>query len=47
LKTEGSLTVPDTFELITEVDAMEASYQVVWRSRSEVGVRFLGRKPKL
>jgi hypothetical protein len=42
LKAEGSLTVPDTFELIIEVDGMEASCEVVWRSGHEVGVRFLG-----
>jgi hypothetical protein len=34
--------VTDTFELIVEVDGMEASCQVVWQSGSEVGVRFLG-----
>jgi hypothetical protein len=41
LRVEGSLTVPDTFELIIELDGLEANCQVVWRSGSEVGVRFL------
>jgi hypothetical protein len=47
LKTEGSLTVPDTFELVIEVDGMEASCEVVWRSGREVGVRFLGAPRKV
>jgi hypothetical protein len=42
LRVEGSLSAPDTFELIIEIDGLEASCEVVWRSKSEVGVRFLG-----
>ena len=42
LRVEGSLTIPDTFELIVEVDGLEANCQVVWRKGNEVGARFLG-----
>src|SRR5215468_6488085 len=44
-KTEGSLTLPDTFELIIEVDGTEGSCEVVWQSGRELGVRFLGARP--
>src|ERR1700674_595133 len=47
LKVEGSLSVPDTFELIIEVDGLEANCEVVWRSTNEVGVRFLGAPRKV
>lgn len=47
LKVEGSLSVPDSFELIIEVDGLEASCEVVWRSTNEVGVRFLGAPRKV
>lgn len=33
--------VPDTFELIVELDGIEAVCEVVWRRGSVVGVRFL------
>ncbi len=42
LRVEGSRTVPDTFELIIELDGLEANCQVVWRKANEVGVRFVG-----
>jgi PilZ domain len=42
LRLESSLGVPDTFELIIETDGFEADCEVVWRSKNEVGVRFLG-----
>jgi PilZ domain len=42
LRTEGSLNIPDTFELIIEVDGLEANCEVVWRKGNEVGARFLG-----
>lgn len=41
LRIEGSMTVPDTFELIIELDGLEAPCQVVWRKGGEVGVKFL------
>jgi hypothetical protein len=44
---ESSLTVPDTFELIIDIDGLEANCQVVWRSGTEVGVRFLGAPRKV
>jgi hypothetical protein len=42
LRAEGSLSLPDHFELIIELDGLEANCEVVWRRGSEVGVRFLG-----
>ena len=42
LRAEGSLSIPDTFELIIESDGLEANCQVVWRKGNEVGARFLG-----
>ena len=41
LRVEGSVSIPDTFELIIEVDGLEADCQVVWRKANEVGVKFL------
>ena len=41
LRVDGSVAIPDTFELIIEVDGLEADCQVVWRKGSEVGARFL------
>ena len=31
LRVEGSMTVPDTFELLIPLDGLEAPCQVVWR----------------
>lgn len=42
LRIDSSLTVPDTFELIIDIDGLEADCQVVWRAKNEAGVRFLG-----
>jgi len=42
LRVEGSVTAPDTFELLIQLDGLEANCQVVWRSGSDVGVKFLG-----
>jgi hypothetical protein len=39
--------VPDTFELIIEVDGLEADCEVVWRSKNEAGVRFLAAPRKV
>jgi hypothetical protein len=41
LRVEGSVNVPDTFELIIETDGLEANCQVMWRKANEVGVKFL------
>jgi hypothetical protein len=41
LRVGSSVGIPDTFELIIEVDGLEADCQVVWRKADEVGVRFL------
>lgn len=41
VRTDGSISVPDTFELIIESDGLEADCQVVWRKANEVGVKFL------
>jgi hypothetical protein len=47
LRMESSLVVPDTFELIVEIDGLEANCEVVWRSAGEVGVKFLGAPRKV
>ena len=39
--------IPDTFELIVELDGLEAPAEVVWRSTGEVGVRFLAAPTKV
>jgi hypothetical protein len=41
LRIEGSLDAPDTFELIIELDGLEANCEVVSRKAKEVGVRFV------
>ncbi len=42
LKTMGSIALPDTFELIIELDALIVPCEVVWRTTNEAGVRFTG-----
>lgn len=42
VRVEGSISAPDTFELIIDIDGLEAHCQVVWRKSNEIGVRFLG-----
>ena len=42
VRVEGSVSAPDTFELIIDIDGFEANCQVVWRKGNEIGVRFLG-----
>jgi len=42
VRVEGSVTAPDTFELIIDIDGFEANCQVVWRKANELGVCFLG-----
>lgn len=41
LKVEGSVSAPDTFELLIPLDGLEANCQVVWRAGAELGIRFL------
>jgi hypothetical protein len=41
LRIDTSVTAPDTFELIIDLDGMEANCQVVWRKGTELGVKFL------
>jgi two-component system response regulator len=41
LQVKSSAGVPDTFELIVELDGLEAHVETVWRRTSEIGVRFL------
>jgi hypothetical protein len=47
IRVESSLSVPDTFELIIEMDGLEANCQVVWRNGKEVGVKYLGAPRKV
>lgn len=47
LRSEGSVNIPDTFELIIELDGFEADCEVVWRRGSDLGVRFLGAPRKV
>lgn len=47
LRVEGSLTLPDLFELIIEMDGLEADCQVVWRKANEAGVKFLAAPRKV
>lgn len=42
IRSEGTLNIPDTFELIVEIDGTEADCEVVWRKGNEIGVRFVG-----
>ena len=38
---EGSIGAPDTFDLIVELDGLEAKCEVAWRRGKDIGVRFL------
>ncbi|MGI9424789.1 MAG: PilZ domain-containing protein [Hyphomicrobiaceae bacterium] len=38
--------IPDTFDLIIDLDGLEARCEVVWRKDKEVGVRFVGAPRK-
>ena len=42
LRIEGSVTEPDTFELLIALDGVEANCEVVWRREADIGVRFIG-----
>jgi hypothetical protein len=41
LRAEQAIGVPDTFDLIIDLDGLEASCAVVWRKDNEFGVKFL------
>lgn len=41
VRVDGSVSPPDTFDLIVQIDGLEASCRVVWRNGPEVGVQFL------
>ena len=41
LKVGDRALVPDTFILMIELDALEVDCEIVWRSRNEVGVKFV------
>ncbi len=44
---DSTLSIPDTFELIVELDGIEADCEVVWRTGNELGVRFQGEPRRL
>lgn len=41
IRMDGTLTAPDTFELIVELDGLEANCEVVARTGNEIHVRFV------
>jgi PilZ domain-containing protein len=41
LRAEGTINVPNTFELLIELDGFEVNCEVLWRKDKETGVRFL------
>src|SRR5262245_47523315 len=47
LRIEGSIAAPDTFELIIEIDGLEAPCEVVSRRGNEVSVRFTSPPRKI
>lgn len=47
LLVDGSIGAPDTFELIIDMDGVEADCRVVWRRGKEVGVVFVGGARKV
>ena len=40
VRVEGSAHVPNAFELIIEIDGLEAQCEVAWRKDREIGVKF-------
>jgi hypothetical protein len=40
LRVDGSISAPDTFDLIIKLDGLEAHCVVAWRKDGEIGVRF-------
>lgn len=47
LLTKGSIAIPDTFELLIELDGAAYPCEVIWRKPTEIGVRFTGPMRKL
>jgi hypothetical protein len=43
LRVAASASVPDTFDLIIELDGFEVSCCVLWRTTTDVGVRFVSK----
>lgn len=43
IKTPGDQQVPDTFQLLIELDGLAADCEVVWRNDGQVGVQFIGQ----
>lgn len=41
VRVDGSISAPDTFELLIPIDGLEANCEAAWRKGNEVGVRFL------
>ena len=41
LRCEGSVNLPDHFDLIIDLDGIEVQCEVIWRNRNEIGVRFV------
>lgn len=42
LQVSETAAIPDTFELIVELDGLEVPCEVVWREKNRVGVKFTG-----
>ena len=42
VRSDNVANIPDTFDLIIDLDGLEARCEVVWRKDMEVGVRFVG-----
>ena len=40
--TDGTIDVPDTFQLYVELDGLTADCEVIWRDKHQAGVRFDG-----
>lgn len=41
LATEGTVSIPDTFQLDIELDGLRADCEVVWRNNEQLGARFV------
>lgn len=46
LRSDNPLLIPDTFELLIDLDGLEADCKVMWRRGAEVGVKFIGAPRK-
>jgi len=47
LRSQSTLNIPDTFDLIVDLDGIEVSCEVVWRIGEDIGVRFVGAPRKV